>query len=224
MQPDFEYKTLPTIECEKYIIEHGVTLDNFNIHFSIPSQAGLIYTLPNGEFVLVPSHARSTYPGIIFRDRSIFQKYYDKDFFPIDEKDMTWLEVNMENMKHLNINSSFFASPLREILGVGHPARSIQEIEFIYKKVSAYAKDSTINERKRKDIAYCYALYVIEFLMKIKHYKLNLEIHHEVYNPYFLPIIVLPDRTQIDVISVLFVTIGSSNKHSFDKFSSHIGL
>ena len=68
-----EYRVLPTKDCIKYIEKSGLSLQDDNWDYSIPSGKGLVYTLPNGEFVLVPTSFEESYPGIIFDNAETFK-------------------------------------------------------------------------------------------------------------------------------------------------------
>ena len=219
-----EYRILPTNECEQYIIKNGLELRQFSMHYSIPSQAGLVYTLPNGEFVLVPSHSKPSYPGIIFRDAAIFKKYCEKDFFPIEKKDMTWLEAHAENMKHFNVDSSFYIAPLENKFFIKFPFTTSDDFEELFYKIVGCVKDKKTKGSEKESLIYCFALSIIEYLNTVKHFKLDLVKYHEIYNPYFEPIIIFQSGRRVNVISYLFIAMDNPGKDSFRSFRHYVGL
>lgn len=94
-----DYRIILSKDCIRYIEQKGIGLNDYNLDYSIPSKSGLIYTLPNGEFILMPSNFDESYPSIIFSDAESFKKYLAIDSFPIGAEYMTWLETYSSKMK-----------------------------------------------------------------------------------------------------------------------------
>lgn len=115
------HQVLPSKQCIEYLEEKGTKLQIQRPDDATKSTSGLVYILSNGEVVLLPSHVKPSYPGIIFKDMTEYKKYADLDSFPIDKKDMTWLEANASNMKEFGINNQFFISILRKELNLQIP-------------------------------------------------------------------------------------------------------
>ena len=108
MEKDTAYKVMSTKECLTYIENEGLTINEDNEKLSIKSQSGVIYSLPNGEIVLLPTNFDLNYPGMVFTNKAVFKSYVVQDFFPISEEKMTWLERNNNHMKNFETNHVFF--------------------------------------------------------------------------------------------------------------------
>jgi hypothetical protein len=218
-----EYKILPAWECDQYIIKHGEKLQNFSRSISIPSKAGAIYSLSNGEFVLVPN-SKPDYPGFIFRDFAAFKKYLDMDFFPIPVKDMTWLEAHVEEMRHWNVIKDFIYVPLKTNYKVQLPFKTVDDIKTLFDKVGMEIRENDWDSADKVSIMYCLALAVIDYLNSIKHYRLEMVGRYATYNPYFEPIIILPNRAKVNVVDLLFIVMDDYGSSSFDSFKYYSGL
>jgi hypothetical protein len=108
------YKIKPTKECIEYIRHSGIQTSDWS-NYEINSRKGLVYVLPSGEFVLIPSNLDEEYPGIIFKDREIFQHYVDLDSFPIGINDMTWFEKHSSEMQHFLTSPDFYRNELIQV-------------------------------------------------------------------------------------------------------------
>jgi len=72
MEPSaLSYRVMTTGDCIKYLESHGLTIHD-DSRLRIKSRAGLVYILPNGESILVPTNFDLKYPGIIFKDKDTY--------------------------------------------------------------------------------------------------------------------------------------------------------
>lgn len=220
---DIELQVKSTKECLNYIEANGLTLQDNNPDYSIQSGSGLVYTLPNGEFVLVPTDLEQVYPGIIFKNEIIFKKVVENDYFPIGEKNMTWLEANASHVKQIDIDTTFFSSILSDNLGILLPFRDYESIEESYNKVVSFVKKKSNSKERKESVVNSYGLAISCYLRNKYGYRIEFQKKYERYNPYYLPILQL-NEIRINVISKLIIAIKNTSKNSFMLFSKIINL
>jgi hypothetical protein len=224
MKPnDIDHKVLLTKDCIKYIEQSGLSIKDYNLDYSIPSGKGLIYTLSNGEFILMPSTFEESYPGIIFNNLESFRKYLDRDSFPIDTKYMTWLEAHSSEMKFFLDEDAFYISLLGKELKVKLPLTSVEDFETAYMKMVSYVKDISKSKTEKLAVINSYGLAVTEYLIKNKKNKWELHKQYEMYNPYYYPLL-LENGNKIDIITNVHITIQNKGKNSFKSFCNYVGL
>jgi len=204
-----DYKVLSTHECMEYIERYHVDLKDNNWDYSIPSMKGIIYTLPNGEFVLVPSNFKASYPGIIFRDSQVFMKYAEKDSFPIDKEHMSWLEAHMPEIESFGTKDTISTY------------ENISEMEAGYNRLLQFVKNDKDSDKSKDSAVNIFGLSVIKFFLKENIYSLKLERRYEMYNPYYYPLLVR-DGKNIDVLSKLYIALKNGSANSFQLFYNFI--
>jgi hypothetical protein len=205
-----EYKVLTTKECMEYIQQNKIDLQNNNWDYSIPSGKGIIYTLPNGEFVLVPSNLMASYPGIIFKSVEIFKKFLNKDSFPIAEEDMSWLELHGSEI---------------DSLGKRNPPayKSISEIEIAYNQLLQFIGESENSNKTKESAVYLFGLSVIDFLLHEGTYTVRLQKRYATYNHYYYPLLV-KDGIYVDLLTDLRISLQKKDKDSFNFFANPLQL
>lgn len=220
---DTGYKLISTEDCLKYIVQNGLSLEDENWDYSISSGKGLIYTLPNGEFVLVPSNFDKSYPSIVFNNAESFNEYANKDFFPIDSKHMTWLEAHALDVKNFEVDNTFYTLVMEKKLKLKTPLINIEDFKVAFNKIMSYIKDPLNSKEDKLAVINCYGLAVAEYLIKVKNNKWEFLKQYEMYNPYYYPVI-LKDGNKIDVITKVHIAVQNKAKNSFELFCGFVGL
>ncbi|MDP4216251.1 MAG: hypothetical protein Q8927_08615 [Bacteroidota bacterium] len=202
-----EYKVISTKECLEYLKHNQLGVVTFNPHYSIQSMKGIIYTLPNGKFVLVPSNYDESYPGIIFKDEEKFIKYRDLDSFPIGEAQKTWLVAHVQDIRELT-----------------NPAPSqnkdIEVIRADYFRLLKFIKDKRRPGKEMESAMYEFGISAFRYAMQDKSYTIQLEKRYSMYNPYLHPLLVKEGR-KIDLLTILQIALENGGKNSFDMFAHH---
>lgn len=225
MGKDTAYKVMSTKECLNYIKNAGLSIHDEDTNLSIKSQSGVIYSLPNGEVVLMPTNFDLNYPGIVFKNAEVFKSYVAQDFFPIGEEKMTWLERNYSQMKNFETNPDFFSKTLTEKLHLKFPFHSIDDVKAAFLKVKAIA-DLHNHENQSNDIdifIHSFGLALIYYLKDYCNFQLTMQTEYENYNPYLYPMMNKGGK-QIDVLLKLYIYIDGQSIHSFENFINSIGL
>lgn len=217
---NMSYKLISSKEGLEYIEKNGMTFKDYSLKDSIPSHMGVVYNLRNGEVILLHPNpfGKPEYPGFIFTNIDEFNKCCEADFFPIAEKDMTWLEAHAKQMQAFSKNDSFFLEPLREHLKVEVPFKSGTECELVYNKLITYIKKKNNPYERKQELVNCYALAVSKFLIEEKGFKWNLGKNYEVFNPYYYPEISNSEKENVNVISKLYIAVGGRQKIKFRDF------
>ncbi len=225
MEKDTAYKVLSTKECLNYIEKAGLSIHDDDTNFTIKSQSGVIYSLPNGEVVLMPTNFDLNYPGIVFKNTAVFKSYFAQDFFPIGEEKMTWLERNNNQMKNFETNHDFFSKILTEKLHLKFPFQGMEDVKDAFLKVKAIADSHKYGEQSRDIDAYIHSfgLALICYLKDYRNYHLTMTKEYENYNPYLYPMM-SKNNKNINVLSILFIYINSNSARSFENFVIGIGL
>lgn len=219
MEKDTVYKVMSTKECISYIENAGLTIHDDDTDFSIKSQSGVVYSLPNGEIVLMPTNFDLKYPGIIFKNKGVFEHYAKQDFFPIGEEKMTWLERNNNSMKSFETNHEFFSKTLTEELHLKFPFQNIDDVKTAFMKVKAIA--DLKEQGKTNDIealVYSFGLALVCYLKDYQNFKLLMINEYENYNPYVYPMMI-KDGERINVLSKVIRYINSQSAHSFENLA-----
>lgn len=225
MKPiDSGYLIAPKSICEKYIQDKGGSLKDVNWKYSIQSHAALVYTLANGEVVMIPSHSAPDYPSFIFKNIESFDKLGKQDYFPIDKRYMTWLEANADSVAKIDEASLFYRLPLQKAFGTKFPLQTREEIRELFDKVLTYARSKNNSEVEKKEIVYCFGLSVIMYLKNVKGYKIQMDKFYEIYNPYFQPLIIYPDGRKSNIFDQLFMSIRSNLGNIFELFERRARL
>jgi hypothetical protein len=219
------YKVIKTKDCIEYIERFGLTINDDNPDISIKSQSGLIYTLQNGEVVLIPSNFDLNYPGIIFRNKSVFNNCVEQDYFPIDYYSMSWLERNYDMMKNFEKSHDFFYNIISNSFLIVMPFREIKDLRNIFLEIqSKIVNSKTSTERvELENFIYAYALSLICYLKEYKSYQLIMLTEYENYNPYLYPIM-LNNNRRLDVLSKVSIYINSSSSNSFESLLLSLGI
>ncbi|MFT3748128.1 MAG: hypothetical protein QM768_07415 [Agriterribacter sp.] len=220
-----KYVVSTTRECIKYIEANGVTLEDDNSQYSINSKSGLVYMLPNNEVVLIPTNLDPEYPGIIFKEKSYFLNCVHKDFFPIDEDKMTWLEKNNSRVIHFQEFPSFYSNVVEQQLNIKYPLTKLVEMEKGFEKLKLVLKTGSKKawDPSFQEVVYCFGFSIIDYLMSTHDYQLRFEKSYENYNPYSYPFL-FKNGIKINILSKLFRYIESDNKNSFTIFLRNVEL
>lgn len=120
-----QYKVIPTRECIMYIEKFGLTIHD-DSDYRIKSTSGLVYILPNSEVVLLPTNFDLEYPGIVFKNLTIFKHYAELNFFPIGEENMTWFERYNNQIKQFREKPEFYSEAI-ETLGIKLPFKMLRK-------------------------------------------------------------------------------------------------
>ncbi|MEZ2442778.1 hypothetical protein AB6805_13735 [Chitinophaga sp. RCC_12] len=216
------HKLITSREGLEYLERSKKPLQDFSRRLQIPSGYGTIYELPNEQILLFNPSSGSEYPGFIFYGYSPFKECCDADFFPIPEKDMTWLEAHARQMLSYLKNDSFYLNPLSEKLGISIPIKTENECEAAYDKLVKYSSSPKKSGPDKIEIAHCYSLAVTKFLIEEKNFKWELRRMYQVYNPYYYPVVSNEEKKNVDVVSKLSIAVGKRNKIPFRDFYWYI--
>jgi hypothetical protein len=211
------YKVLTSRECLQYVEQHNVKEEDFNLDYTIPSRKGLVYTMPNGEFVLVPTHIDPLYPGFIFKDKNVFKEHIQKDFFPIGKEHMTFLEAHSSEAKQILVDATPFLNILSKSIGVDSLFNNQKDLEEGYNKLYSFVHKKKNQNPGIKEIIESFGICAIEYFHKHNGYELQFDKQYEIYNPYFLPILIRDDR-RINAITMLYIALESKSPDSFKQF------
>ena len=122
--------------------------------------------MSNGEIVLIHPQGKGEYPGFIFSNYEVFKKCCDSDFFPIEKKYMTWLELHARHMLGFLKDDRFYSQPLAETLNVNVPFKSAKDCETAYEKLVSYISSKKNPYDIKQAVIHCYALAVSKFLIE----------------------------------------------------------
>lgn len=216
---------MPTGECIKYLESHGLTIHD-DSRLRIKSRAGVVYILPSGETVLVPTNFDLKYPGIIFKDKETFLHFAEIDSFPIGEENMNWFERHRPEVKQFRQHPEFFSRLLTETLRVSYPFRSVDDIRIAFKKLHSVL--STPEQKKRpwretEELIYSFGLGVINYLIDQKNAEVDIQDRYENYNP-TVYVVAFIDGEPNDVISRVIRYIAEPGNHQFDVFARKLKL
>jgi hypothetical protein len=217
-----EYKILSTRKCIEYIETNGRDLKDNNWGYSIPSGCGIVYTLSNGEFVLIPNNLKENYPGFIFNDFDAFNQCVVNDHFPIDLNHMTWLEAEASSVKHFLADSLFYSSVIEKELKIELPS-SLEEFRLAFDRLAKYVNKKSNDRQKKLILINCYGLALSKYLIEKQKYPYELRKQYEIYNPYYTPILIR-NAKKIDVIAQVLFALRSNSKNAFDLLRDFSGL
>ena len=212
------YKLISSKQGIEYLEENNKLAQDFSRDYSIPSHYGMIYQLSNGEILLIYPKGKGEYPGFIFDDYKSFKKCCDADFFPIEEKNMTWLEAHANQMKSYLKNDNFYLGPLEEALKINIPFKNARECEIGYEELISFIGSKRNSYEDKTKVIHCYALAVTKFLIEERGFSWEMKKNYEVYNPYYFPEISNNKIKHVDVIAKIYIAVGDKAKVSFRDF------
>jgi len=198
-------------------------MEDFNWEYSIPSNSGLVFTLSNGEFVIIPSHLKPDVPCMIISDKSQFLKFIEQDFFPIGNENMTWMELHAPEIKKFGSGFMSEDTSINSALGIKAPFRDSEEIQSSFEKLRMYIRSTIENKKQVSAAVNAFGLAVTEYLITVKKYAWELQKRYETYNPYYYPVIIV-DGKRINTISKLYIALDSHSEASYSLFSRFVSL
>lgn len=221
---DTIYRVMSTKECLNYLKSFGLTIHDDDMHLLIKSGKGVVYPLPNGEVLLVPTNFNKNYPGIIFKSKKEFEHCVKEDFFPIGEENMTWLERNYHQMKTFETDRDFFSIVLIEKLGLKLPFQNLDDVKTAFVKIKEIIKrKNSIMSKDAEELVHTFGLSLICYLKDYRQFEILKLNEHENYNPYIYPMVINRDY-RIDVLSKVIRYIYSDSTHSFDSLVLNIQM
>jgi len=217
------YRLLTTQEALVYLREHGLTFVDSNPAYTIGSGGGLVYTLPNGEVVLLQAGLREGYPAFVFSNVLAFKRCRDADFFPIPQEHMEWLEAHASQVQNFLSAPDFYLQPLHKRFGLTVPFRTVADCETAFLAVRAFIRQRgrVPTEQERQEMTYFFALAATQFLVEQKGYKWQLRSQYASYNPYYTPMLLVDKAGRdvcSDVISAAFSAMSVTTKDPFRTF------
>jgi hypothetical protein len=219
------YRVMPTGECLKYLEAHGLTIHD-DWKYMIRSRAGLVYVLPNGETILMPTNFDVNYPGIVFKDKATFMHFAELDSFPIGDENMTWFERHRSEIRQFREHPDFYSKTLTQTLRVAYPFRNVDDMRTAFIKLQSVL--NTPEQKKRpwpetEELIYSFGLGVINYLIVRKNTEVHIEDRYENYNPTAYPIAII-DGERTDVMSKVIRYISETGDHRFEIFARKLGL
>lgn len=216
-----KYSSKPTSDCITYIESFGIDVGNIDSVSTIPGEVGIVYRLPTKEVVLVPSDFRPDYPGFIFQNIGELNKMIKSGFFPIENKFLTFWELERGNLNTLPHSIKYFKEFLEKELNLKQVNLEISQLEEIFQKI-VEIKQRKIAAFLKEKIIVSYCLLVMQYMVENFKYEWLLEQRYEVYNSYSYPLIKLNGETK-DVIELLYICL-DAEPSSFKMFRDFIGL
>jgi hypothetical protein len=215
------YISKSTKDCIKYIETFGIDSNEIDSVSTIPSEAGLVYKLPNKEVVLIPSDFNPDYPGFIFRSADDLEKMIKSGFFPIESKYLTFWEIENNNLKSLPGSIKYFKNSLNDILSIKPTIYEISELKKIYQSLIEFkASKADLLLKEKLIVSYC--ILVMDYLVKKNKYTWYFEERFETYNPYTYPQVKLGSDVK-NIIELMYICL-DGEAASFEMFCNFTGL
>jgi len=209
---------IKSIDGLAYIKTHGGKVQDFNEKYAIPSSSGSVYSMPNGEVVLINITYQDNYPGFIFDDYESFKQCVDKDFFPVPSYAMRWVEIHSNEIKDFFKNDNFYLQPLEKSLKIKVPFKTVTECSDGYSKLRSFMKDPANTLTEKEPLANCYALGIARFLIEDHKFEWKMTKMYQVYNPYYYPLLSYNNRNNINVFDKLVTSFDDNSENAFKFF------
>ena len=214
------YQILTTEEAIKYLTSVGLSINDYS-NILIPSGLVTVYILPNGEVLLLESGLRERYSAFVFKDEEVFKMYSRADYFPVPKTEMTWLVAHATQVQNFLVDADFYLRPLNDTLKLQRHLSTLNDCEEAFLKVSAYVRRKRISFEEREKISYCFGLAIIKFCIAEKHMLWEMKKYYEVYNPYYVPLLIIEEdrhNIYINVFDTVFRIMNANKKLSFRFF------
>lgn len=209
---------LPFNEALRYLHQNNLNIDKNDESLSIPSNSAFVYSLKNGEILVIPSDLDSSaYPSILFKDRSSFVQCCKDDYFPIPDTFLTWLEKNSSNVQLFNKDSNFSRGLLKGMVDVNLPFTNRDDIYDAYSKICKLLKKKKLGTTEIDEVFYGFAFEIMKYFITEKGYTYALSTRYEVYNPYYYPYLRYNGK-DIDIVSLLLSSLKTKSENSFIGF------
>lgn len=185
--------------------------------YQLQTNYAFIYKLMDGRIVMFPSHATVIKPKIlVFSDQTCFDDCVSKDHFPVDNYDKQLEDHNVDHLRNIGSNISYYQDYLNKIYGLDFGELNRGAIQSYYLKV---VKDES-----------GYPMTVIamgtlmgEQLRIESNGKWVLRKIYRRYNPYYSPLIKVNDQV-LSVFDHLYSMIESQTEDSSKFFDRRFFL
>ncbi|GAA4351025.1 hypothetical protein GCM10023185_09350 [Hymenobacter saemangeumensis] len=213
-------RAISTEQGINYLESNHISINDF-IDKQIPSNYGMVYSLPSGEVVLLESGLRDKYTAFIFDSMSVFEKCCEIDYFPVPKENMTWLEAHASEVQNFLIEDDFYLKPLYSILDKMPLFNNINECQSIFDKISIYIRKKSIAFEEKENICYCFSLAVARFCIQKMQIKWQIKKFYEVFNPIYVPFLVHKEHNSnilANIFEPIFRVRDSPTKLPFSLF------
>ncbi|HEY4111130.1 hypothetical protein [Puia sp.] len=224
-QQSLPYRVMPTRECLTYLEAHGLTIHD-DSGDRIKSKSGVVYVLPNGETILMPTNFDRDYPGIVFKDRATFLDFAAKDQFPVGEENMTWFERHCAEIRQFRVQPEFFRKTLTQTLNLRFPFRDTADIGKAFRTVQAILNSPEQKSRpwhETEQLIYSFGLGVLDYLIDVENREVRIEDGYEMYNPTAYPVAVI-DGDRTDILSKATRYLSQPGDYQFEVFARNSRL
>ena len=206
-EPNPQFKVVSTNQAIIYLDTYGIRLKDSTPKYQIPSGYGRVYTLQNGEVVLIGSAFQDNYPAFVFNSFEDFETCCKYDYFPLPSHDMSWAEANALQIKDFLIAPNFYLQPLHQGLGISVPFQSAMDCEAAYLKIHKYVRSkSNSTTLERTDAVGFFALAMAQYLIEKKGYRHEVKKRYFTYNPGYTPVLTVDDKGEALYVEVLSTT------------------
>lgn len=214
-----EYRQEKVGTLVEYLKKNKKKIDNYS--YQLETNGAFVYILANKEIVLLPGSLSSYENGLIIKNEDVLKAMIKKDHFPIDVVDVYQYEIYKSKLLNLPDSVNENIKTLEKDLNIEISNRSIYDDVF-FKTFNEAIKKVDLKKNKNNYILSLSAL-LGEIIIKNKggFWKINKE--YGVYNPYYIPVVVLNDsKVEIKVMDKIMSDV--ENPMFFDLKSSYISL
>lgn len=184
---DQDYKEEKVTFLVDYLKTNERDVDAYD--YQLDSNFAFIYILENQEIVVLPGNLSSYENGLILKNKEVLDKMIQEDYFPVTVKDYYYYEIYKDRFKNelsFNINNSisFLESKLKMKL------TDTNYDDKFFDQFNNSIKNSDFSKHKDE---YLFSLSFLlgEIIIKNKNGFWQINKEYGVYNPYYVPIVVL---------------------------------
>jgi hypothetical protein len=211
IKPNFTIKSVK--DCLDYLKPFKINPQNRDSKLFIPGYGGLVYTLPNGEIILIPTDTDLEYSGFIFPNLNSFKEIVASGYFPVPEEQLTSWEIERFRLIELPKSISFYQGFLKEYLGDYKFNINIKdELNVGYEKLLRFIKSKDHSKVLKERVVLSFSLVVMDQLVTVNKGCWHFDERFEIYNSYPYPYISVDDETK-DIINELYISIEDSENN-----------
>jgi hypothetical protein len=202
-------------EVENLLKANGKTLRDYEKQ--LPTNHAIVYRLPTGQIILTPGSLRPGCKSLFFESEECFQECLRNDHFPIENENKDFFEHDQEGIRRMHESIGEYQAYLNKKLKMNHTTLDRASAQDYYGHILKKRK------RDREDIIALGAV-MGELFRRETGGQWILEKWYGTYNPYYKPLILLPDGrifSPYDKLSSVFDGRWEDMRHFFSKEFSY---
>lgn len=199
-----DYKQEKVSVIIDYLKKNKRKIDSFD--YQLDTNSAFVYILQNGEIILLPGNLASYENGLIVKSKEAFNKMVKEDFFPVEVIDVYQYEIYSKGLLNLpeHINENIIN--LEKVLNIEISNKAKYDDDFFKTFNEAIKK---VDLKKNKD-DYTLSLSILlgEIIIKNKGGYWKIIKEYGVYNPYYIPYVVLNDNeVELEVMERIMIDL-----------------